>query len=112
MLVVNNNDSFERSWQYVDASETAVDVTGAKCSFIIYDSADNNNVVFACNELSFIEVTGSEGLFECIIPAQYFQITPGDYMFVCKAVLNPTTVKQIVLLENDYIYVRQLSEAL
>ena len=112
MLVVSNNDSFERSWQYVDASETAINVTGAKCSFVIYDSADNNTVVFACNEASFITVTGAEGLFECIVPAQYFQVVPGDYMFVCKATLNPTTTKQIVVLEHDYIYVRQLSEGL
>ena len=110
MVTTFRNDNFERSWRFQTVDGTPIDVTGATCEFVVLDSFDEGNVIFSCNDEDYISVDGEEGLFECSIPSTEFSLPAGDYVFYCRAVLEPQTTPRTLLLEDAHLHVRELPE--
>ena len=110
MITTFRNDTFERSWRFHTVEGLPIDVTGATCDFIILDSFDEGNVIFSCSHEDYISIDAENGLFECSVPADVFTLPAGDYVFFCRAVLEPQTTARTLLLEDNHLHVRELPE--
>ena len=110
MITVHRNTEFKRSWILQSVDGTPTDVTGAYCELFIFDSMDEQTLVFSCDQTNFITVTGADGLFECVIPADDFILPAGDYALTCRAILDPETDRRVIMLETKSLHVRHFPE--
>lgn len=111
MITVFRNATFERSWILQSVDGTPIDVTDAACEFVVLDSYDEGNVIFSCDVNDYIAVTADEGLFECSVPGESFDLPAGDYVCFCRAILDPQTSPRTVMLESSHMHVQHIPEA-
>lgn len=107
MIITHRNKDFKRSWEYVNANKTPIDLTGAYAEFVIQDKTFPTVSLVVFDSSEHITLSGTTGQINLWVPGSVFDLDAGEYAYFLRVVLADG---QSVLLEKSFMQVLYLTD--